>query len=102
VRWRATKDQLAKLSPFIGDQSFFMATYYIYFPLLTRATRGTPSIGSIVWRGPATFPSHPLGVVVLSMVAAGGRTPPDSLRYVGGDRRGTAAGSCRRGGPGGT
>ncbi|KAK4641689.1 hypothetical protein QC761_0076660 [Podospora bellae-mahoneyi] len=35
-----TDDQLAKLSPFIGDfiagdQSFFMATYYMYFPLLT-------------------------------------------------------------------
>ncbi|KID98639.1 hypothetical protein MAJ_05295, partial [Metarhizium majus ARSEF 297] len=34
------KDQLAKLSPFIGDfisgdQSFFMATYYMYFPFLT-------------------------------------------------------------------
>ncbi|KAM4061253.1 reverse transcriptase [Hirsutella rhossiliensis] len=35
-----TEDQLAKLSPFIGDfiagdQSFFMATYYMYFPFLT-------------------------------------------------------------------
>ncbi|KUI54634.1 hypothetical protein VP1G_10697 [Cytospora mali] len=35
-----TDDQLAKLSPFIGDfitgdQSLFMATYYIYFPFLT-------------------------------------------------------------------
>ncbi|KAK3336927.1 hypothetical protein B0T19DRAFT_350815 [Cercophora scortea] len=35
-----TKDQLAKLSPFIGDfitgdQSFFMSTYYMYFPFLT-------------------------------------------------------------------
>ncbi|RYP06257.1 hypothetical protein DL764_003271 [Monosporascus ibericus] len=35
-----TKDQLIKLSPFIGDftsgdQSFFMATYYMYFPFLT-------------------------------------------------------------------
>jgi hypothetical protein len=35
-----TDDQLAKLSPFIGDfifgdQSFFMATYYMYFPFLT-------------------------------------------------------------------
>ncbi|KAK0655516.1 hypothetical protein B0T16DRAFT_319730 [Cercophora newfieldiana] len=35
-----TKDQLTKLSPFIGDfitgdQSFFMATYYMYFPFLT-------------------------------------------------------------------
>jgi hypothetical protein len=34
-----TKDQLAKLSPLIGDfffgQSFFMATYYMYFPFLT-------------------------------------------------------------------
>jgi hypothetical protein len=35
-----TKDQLGKLSPFIGDfiagdQSFFMATYYMYFPFLT-------------------------------------------------------------------
>ncbi|KAK3347465.1 hypothetical protein B0H65DRAFT_460550 [Neurospora tetraspora] len=35
-----TKDQFDKLSPFIGDflggdQSFFMATYYIYFPFLT-------------------------------------------------------------------
>lgn len=34
------EDQLAKLSPFIGDfisgdQSFFMATYYMYFPFLT-------------------------------------------------------------------
>ncbi|KAL2187758.1 hypothetical protein L209DRAFT_764600 [Thermothelomyces heterothallicus CBS 203.75] len=34
------KDQLAKLSPFIGDfitrdQSFFIATYYMYFPFLT-------------------------------------------------------------------
>jgi hypothetical protein len=35
-----TEDQLAKLSPLIGDfiagdQSFFMATYYMYFPFLT-------------------------------------------------------------------
>ncbi|KAK2593666.1 hypothetical protein QQS21_008635 [Conoideocrella luteorostrata] len=35
-----TNDQLAKLSPFIGDfifgdHSFFMATYYMYFPFLT-------------------------------------------------------------------
>lgn len=35
-----TKDQLEKLSPFIGDfiagdQSFFMGTYYMYFPFLT-------------------------------------------------------------------
>ena len=35
-----TEDQLAKLSPFIcdfiaGDQSFFMTTYYMYFPFLT-------------------------------------------------------------------
>lgn len=35
-----TKDQLTKLSPLIGDfiqgdLSFFMATYYIYFPFLT-------------------------------------------------------------------
>ena len=35
-----TDDQLAKLSPFIvdfigGDRSFFMATYYMYFPFLT-------------------------------------------------------------------
>ncbi|KAK3328699.1 hypothetical protein B0T19DRAFT_450073 [Cercophora scortea] len=35
-----TEDQLAKLSPFIGnfiagDQSFFMATYYMYLPFLT-------------------------------------------------------------------
>ncbi|EGR52979.1 uncharacterized protein TRIREDRAFT_29115, partial [Trichoderma reesei QM6a] len=35
-----TKDQLDKLSPFIGDlitgdQSLFMATYYMYFPFLT-------------------------------------------------------------------
>jgi hypothetical protein len=35
-----TGDQLDKLSPFIGDflagdQSFFMATYYMYFPFLT-------------------------------------------------------------------
>ena len=35
-----TKDQLDKLAPFIGDfisgdQSFFMATYYMYFPFLT-------------------------------------------------------------------
>jgi hypothetical protein len=34
-----TEDQLDKLSPFIGDfivgdQSFFMATYYMYFPFL--------------------------------------------------------------------
>ncbi|KAI0098866.1 hypothetical protein GGR51DRAFT_576740 [Nemania sp. FL0031] len=34
-----TEDQLEKLSPFIGDfitgdQSFFMATYYMYFPFL--------------------------------------------------------------------
>ncbi|KAK4243454.1 hypothetical protein C7999DRAFT_44745 [Corynascus novoguineensis] len=34
-----TEDQLARLSPFIGDfiagdQSFFMATYYMYFPFL--------------------------------------------------------------------
>ncbi|CAH0023663.1 unnamed protein product [Clonostachys rhizophaga] len=35
-----TDDQLAKLSPFLGDflagdQSFFMGTYYLYFPFLT-------------------------------------------------------------------
>ncbi|KAK9360701.1 hypothetical protein V1504DRAFT_468987 [Lipomyces starkeyi] len=35
-----TDDQLAKLSPFLGDfiagdQSFFMGTYYMYFPFLT-------------------------------------------------------------------
>ncbi|KAF2245814.1 hypothetical protein BU26DRAFT_552856 [Trematosphaeria pertusa] len=35
-----TKEQLEKLAPFIGDfiagdQSFFMATYYMYFPFLT-------------------------------------------------------------------
>ena len=35
-----TEDQLEKLAPFIGDfiagdQSFFMATYYMYFPFLT-------------------------------------------------------------------
>ncbi|EFR02780.1 hypothetical protein MGYG_05779 [Nannizzia gypsea CBS 118893] len=35
-----TEDQRSKLSPFIGDfiagdQSFFMATYYMYFPFLT-------------------------------------------------------------------
>ncbi|KAH0494640.1 hypothetical protein TgHK011_001255 [Trichoderma gracile] len=35
-----TKDQLDKLSPFVGDlitgdQSFFMATYYMHFPFLT-------------------------------------------------------------------
>ncbi|KAH0556174.1 hypothetical protein GP486_005896 [Trichoglossum hirsutum] len=35
-----TKDQLDKLSPFIGDfitgdQSYFMATYYMYFPFFT-------------------------------------------------------------------
>lgn len=35
-----TDDQLAKLSPciidfIVGDQSFFMATYYMYFPFLT-------------------------------------------------------------------
>ncbi|KAL7919229.1 hypothetical protein ACQKWADRAFT_323180 [Trichoderma austrokoningii] len=35
-----TKDQLDKLSPFVGnftagDQSYFMATYYMYFPFLT-------------------------------------------------------------------
>ncbi|OXV07751.1 hypothetical protein Egran_04486 [Elaphomyces granulatus] len=35
-----TKDQLNKLSPFIGDfiagdQSYFMATYYMYFPFFT-------------------------------------------------------------------
>ena len=35
-----TKDQLDRLAPFIGDfisgdQSFFMATYYMYFPFLT-------------------------------------------------------------------
>ncbi|GAP91804.1 putative unnamed protein product [Rosellinia necatrix] len=35
-----TEDQLTKLSPFIGDfiagdQSLFMATYYMYFPFLT-------------------------------------------------------------------
>ncbi|WEW59476.1 hypothetical protein PRK78_004950 [Emydomyces testavorans] len=35
-----SKDQLDKLAPFIGDfisgdQSFFMATYYMYFPFLT-------------------------------------------------------------------
>ncbi|KAJ9133169.1 reverse transcriptase [Pleurostoma richardsiae] len=41
-----TDDQLAKLSPFIGDfiagdQSFFMATYYMYFPLLTCEAKGS-------------------------------------------------------------
>ena len=33
-----TEDQLSKLAPFIGeltDTSFFMATYYMYFPFLT-------------------------------------------------------------------
>ena len=35
-----TNDQLSKLSPFLGDiiagdQSFFMATHYMYFPFLT-------------------------------------------------------------------
>lgn len=35
-----TKEQLDKLTPFIGDfitgdQSFFMGTYYMYFPFLT-------------------------------------------------------------------
>jgi len=33
-----TEEQLAKLQPFVGelfDQSFFMATYYLYFPFLT-------------------------------------------------------------------
>ncbi|KAK2599075.1 hypothetical protein QQS21_005481 [Conoideocrella luteorostrata] len=35
-----SQDQLARLSPFIGDfisgdQSYFMATYYMYFPFLT-------------------------------------------------------------------
>ncbi|KAH8749543.1 hypothetical protein F5883DRAFT_608964 [Diaporthe sp. PMI_573] len=35
-----TEEQITKLSPFIGDfitgdQSFFMATYYMYFPFLT-------------------------------------------------------------------
>ncbi|KAF2003265.1 hypothetical protein P154DRAFT_101168 [Amniculicola lignicola CBS 123094] len=35
-----TEDQLKKLAPFIGDfltgdQSYFMATYYLYFPFLT-------------------------------------------------------------------
>jgi hypothetical protein len=35
-----TKDQLAKLSPFLGDfiagdQTLFMGTYYMYFPFLT-------------------------------------------------------------------
>ncbi|KPM38404.1 hypothetical protein AK830_g8159 [Neonectria ditissima] len=35
-----TDDQLAKLSPYLGDfltgdQSFFMGTYYMYFPFLT-------------------------------------------------------------------
>ncbi|KAK9235056.1 hypothetical protein V1525DRAFT_390809 [Lipomyces kononenkoae] len=35
-----TDDQVAKLSPFLGDfiagdQSFFMGTYYMYFPFLT-------------------------------------------------------------------
>lgn len=39
-RYAFSKDHLAKLSPFIGDflsgdQSFFMATYYMYFPFLT-------------------------------------------------------------------
>ncbi|KAF2240552.1 hypothetical protein BU26DRAFT_208347 [Trematosphaeria pertusa] len=29
-----TAEQLNKLSPFIGDWSFFMATYYMYFPFL--------------------------------------------------------------------
>ncbi|KAH6628840.1 hypothetical protein F5144DRAFT_594758 [Chaetomium tenue] len=40
-----TEDQLAKLSPFIGDfiagdKSFFMATYYMYFPFLTCEMKG--------------------------------------------------------------
>lgn len=33
-----TEEQLKKLQPFVGDlndQSFFMATYYLYFPFLT-------------------------------------------------------------------
>jgi len=33
-----TEEQLRKLQPFVGglsDQSFFMATYYLYFPFLT-------------------------------------------------------------------
>lgn len=33
-----TEEQLSKLQPFVGDltdQSFFMATYYLYFPFLT-------------------------------------------------------------------
>ena len=33
-----TKEQLGKLQPFVGElteQSFFMATYYLYFPFLT-------------------------------------------------------------------
>jgi hypothetical protein len=33
-----TEDQLKRLKPFIGeltDTSFFMATYYMYFPFLT-------------------------------------------------------------------
>ena len=33
-----TEEQLGKLQPFVGeltDQSFFMATYYLYFPFLT-------------------------------------------------------------------
>ncbi|KAK0701362.1 hypothetical protein B0T21DRAFT_417201 [Apiosordaria backusii] len=43
-----TEDQLAKLAPFIGnfiagDQSFFMATYYMYFPFLTCEVIGSPA-----------------------------------------------------------
>jgi hypothetical protein len=44
-----TKDQLDKLSPFIGDfiagdLSFFMATYYMYFPFLTCEVKGAAQI----------------------------------------------------------
>ena len=40
-----TEDQLAKLSPFIGDpcedQSYFMATHYMCFPFLTCEVKGS-------------------------------------------------------------
>ncbi|KAK4464046.1 hypothetical protein QBC42DRAFT_295385 [Cladorrhinum samala] len=92
---RAKQPQLDSLTPSKFDSlqqrraARFISRAFCAFR--AAATRGTPSIGSIVWRGPATSPSHPLGVFVWSMAAAGWCARPDSLRYVGGDRRGTAA-----------
>ncbi len=58
-----TKDQLAKLSPFIGDflagdQSFFMATYYMYFPFLTCEVKCGAAALDARHRRPAERPQH--------------------------------------------